>query len=152
MLRSAVGLTAVFSMALTCNPPSAPPLSPYAVTLSLETEGRTTATFSGALIKAIVETPDTVNFDDINWHCGLGTAHRPADIAPGQRLVLDSVMLEWTKIPLTKDTAKGEHHNQYYDSVYVTTGGGLHTSNVVRVYVTNLQPVFDSIKVGDTTV
>jgi hypothetical protein len=115
----------------------------YRISLTVDDKTHTEATFSGEPISAFLTFRDSVP-DDIAWHTGLG-----------QKLVLPYVKkdkelqakLFWLSMPTHKDSATGK----FYDSVYVSTGGEQFRSNGVRIFVTNLAPVIDSVKVSSTT-
>ena len=115
----------------------------YPIQLFLDNGTSTTATFSGEPITAFITLPDSTAFGDIAWH--LGNGHYSAQgIAPGKKLKMFKVELDWTSAPSCKDTAT----KQGFDSIYVSVAGETKRSNSVRVYVTNLPPVFDSIQIG----
>jgi hypothetical protein len=117
----------------------------YSVQLYLEDGTKTTATFSGEPIKATITLPDSFVFDDIAWHLGNGHYRHPG-IAPGQKMKSFDVELFWTALPASRDSAT----RQLYDSVYVSLAGETIRSNRVRVNVTNVPPVFDSVRIGSS--
>jgi hypothetical protein len=115
----------------------------FPVQLTLEAGALTTATFSGPPIIATVTLPDSDYFDNIAWHLGRGS-YRHIGISPVQKIKQVQVELFWTSIPLCKDTTT----KQSYDTVYVSTHGESVRSNTVKVIVTNVPPVIDSVKAG----
>jgi hypothetical protein len=128
---------------LVCTLPARDETSGYSISLTVDDKTHTEATFSGEPITAFLTFRDSVP-DDIAWHIGLG-----------QKLVLPYVKkdkelqakLFWLAMPTHKDSATGK----FYDSVYVSTGGEQYRSNSVRIFVTNLAPVIDSVKISSTT-
>ena len=127
-----------------CVPLATDPTSgePTLLRLSLEEPGRITAEFSGAPIEAIVDLDRDTTFDSLRWQTGRGDPPvYPKDLIGkvGNRF---SVQLYWTKYPLVKDSVD----SCYWDTVWVSMGGGLKKSNKVRVKVTNLPVVFDSAR------
>jgi hypothetical protein len=117
----------------------------FPIELALDDGTKTTATFSGEPITAFITLPDSVHFDTIAWHLGSGQYYYP-DISPLKKIKQAQVKLYWTYNPLNKDTAK----KQWYDTVYVSITGETFRSNKVIVYVTNIPPSFDSVRVGST--
>jgi hypothetical protein len=123
--------------------PAKPEEQNHSLRLSLETEGRDTAVFSGTPIKAIITSDDTVSFDTLNWHTGMGNYYFSSSNIRKRDKLFD-VWLHWIKYPLKRDTAD----NIYFDSIYVTIGGRIKISNAVKVKVANLPVRIDSIRVG----
>lgn len=117
----------------------------YQIKLSLEVSGRYSAEFSGEPIKTIIETKDSVLFNSIAWHSGKGIFTVP-DSMIGKKDRRFIAFLSWKTYPLKRDSIS----KKYFDSVYVSIGGGLQQSNVVMVNVTNLPVVFDSLKIKNT--
>jgi hypothetical protein len=117
----------------------------YPIQLTLEDGTKTQATFSGEPIIAYITLPDSTAFDSIGWHLGAGHYRHP-DISPSMKIKKVQVELFWTTTPSCKDTVR----KLFYDSVYVSLGGETKRSNRVTVYVTNVPPVVDSVKIGTT--
>lgn len=115
----------------------------YSVRLGLEDGTKTQATFSGQPITAYITLPESALFDDIAWHLGTGQYLHP-DISPEKKIKQVQVELFWTTMPTCWDTAR----KLFYDSIYVSTAGETQRSNRVTVYVVNVPPVIDSIKIG----
>jgi len=129
---------------LSCGPlPTDVGNSNLSIRLYLEDGTKTAATYSGEPIKATITLPDSFVFEDIAWHLGNGHYQHPG-IAPGKKLKTLDVELFWTSFPACKDTAT----KQLYDTLYVSVAGETMRSNRVRVNVTNVPPVIDSIKIG----
>ncbi len=116
------------------------------MTLTLEDKTSTTATFSGEPITAFLTFRDSVWFDDIAWHLGAGKFVYPS-AALGKKIKEAQVKLLWDVMPIKKDSATGN----YFDSIYISKGGELYRSNSAIVFVTNLAPVIDSIKISNRT-
>lgn len=112
---------------------------PTLLMLSLEASGRKTAEFSGAPIEAILELDKDTLLSYVHWHTGQGNPYF-SDTLLINKAKRFTVQLSWKKYPLVKDSAAG----MYYDTVYVSMGGGLKQSNKVVVKVTNLPVVADS--------
>lgn len=136
-------LTYAIALLLMCVPTPVSVSMGHSIQLGLEDGSQTSATFSGQPIKAIITLSDSTLFSDIAWHLGAGQYRHP-DIQPGQKIVSAEVDLFWTSIPSYRDTAK----KLSYDSIYVSLAGETIRSNRVVVYVTNLPPVIDSVKIG----
>lgn len=114
------------------------------IRLSLEKVERDSAVFSGKPILAIVETDDSTTFSDFAWHTGMGKFMIPQGMVNkyAKRFEVD---LYWLNYPSRKDIQT----SSYFDTVYITIGGGLRESNKVRVKVTNLPVIIDSIRIED---
>lgn len=126
--------------------PSNPDQTAFPIVLSLEDGTKTQAQFSGNPITAFIKLSDSVVFDDIAWHLGAGYYRHP-DIAPMKKVMNFQVQLFWSNMPLLRDTAK----KMYYDSIYVSLAGESKRSNKVTVYVTNVPPIIDSVKIGPSS-
>ncbi len=134
----------IFMFWLHCSPVSSDPSSGEGAALlrlSLEEIGRTSAEFSGAPIEAIIELDADTGFGFLNWHTGQGEPLYP-DTIFSMKAKRFSLPLFWMKYPLYKDSID----SSYYDTVWVSMGGGLKKSNKVRVRVTNLPVVVDSAR------
>jgi hypothetical protein len=118
----------------------------FFIRFTLEDGTNTEATFSGRPVTAYLAFDDSVYFDDVAWHLGNGKYQYP-DIDPARKIKSVGVELSWTSKPRLYDTASG----RYYDSVYVSMGGEQLRSNTARVYVANVPPVIDSVKVSRTS-
>jgi hypothetical protein len=57
----------------------------YSITLTLDDNTSTEATFSGKPIQAFLTFRDSVFFDDVAWHLGAGSFEYPA-ITPGKKI------------------------------------------------------------------
>ncbi len=114
------------------------------IRLSLEKVERDSAVFSGKPILAIVETNDSTIFSDFAWHTGMGKLIIPQGMVHKYAKRFE-IELYWVNYPSRKDIQT----NSYFDTVYITIGGGLRESNKVRVKVTNLPVIIDSILIGD---
>jgi len=112
---------------------------PTLLRLSLEEVGRYKAEFSGAPIEAIIECDVDTFYSFLRWHSGNGQVI-PADTAFENKAKRFYAKLYWTQYPIYRDTAD----LNYYDTVWVSMGGGLKKSNKVIVKVTNLPVVIDS--------
>jgi hypothetical protein len=115
----------------------------YSVRLGLEDGTKTTATFSGQPIAADITLPESTYFVDIAWHLGSGQYRHP-NVSPDKKIKQVQVELSWTTTPTCWDTAR----KQFYDSIYVSIAGETQRSNRVTVYVTNVPPTVDSLKIG----
>ncbi len=136
------------ALLLRCGPlPTKPGEDVFALQLGLEDGTKTAATFSGEPIAATITLPDSVEFDSIAWHCGSGQMAHPG-VAPSLRSKNFNVQLFWTSNPLCKDTVT----KRLFDTVYVSTHGETKHSNSVKVTVTNVPPVIDSVRIGTTTI
>jgi len=118
---------------------------PTLLILSLEEVGRKTAEFSGAPIEAIIELDEDTVFSMLHWHTGQGDPVF-SDSLLTRKAKRFSIELTWKKYPLVKDSVDGG----YYDTVYVTMGGGIKKSNRVVVKVSNLPVVADSAAFNKT--
>lgn len=118
--------------------------SESSIRLSLEKVERDSAVFSGKPILAIVETDDSTVFSDFAWHTGMGKLIIPQGMVKKNAKRFE-VNLYWINYPSRKDNLT----NSYFDTVYITIGGGLRESNKVRVKVTNLPVIIDSIMIED---
>ncbi|MBN1576068.1 MAG: hypothetical protein JW913_05925, partial [Chitinispirillaceae bacterium] len=129
---------------LFCAPMSTDPSEGEAtlLELSLEEPGRTSAEFSGAPIEALIELDRDTVFNALYWRTGKGDPPRCADTVFEKAAKKFAVQLFWTKYPLFRDSLD----SSYYDTVWVSMGGGLKKSNKVRVKVTNLPVVVDSAR------
>jgi len=116
----------------------------FPIRLTLEDKTHTQAYFSGNPIKAFIEFNDSVAFDEIAWHLGAGH-YRHTNIAPTQKIKQAEVELFWTSMPLNRDTLK----KVFFDTVYISIDGETKRSNSVKIYITNIAPVIDSIKIGN---
>ncbi len=129
---------------LSCAPGPVQSDKTYPIALTLDDKTNTRATFSGKPITAFCTFPDSVAYKDIAWHLGsgkiLGMVNASAKIKAVQ------VLLYWESMPLKKDSL-----GRYFDSVYVSMGGENNRSNDACVFVTNIAPVIDSIKIGRRT-
>lgn len=114
---------------------------PAVLRLSLEEVGRSEAEFSGAPIEAIIELDVDTPFHYLHWHTGKGNLLYP-DTILDDKAKRFSIQLFWKEYPQVLDTVE----DNYFDTVWVTMGGGLKRSNKVRVEVTNLPVVIDSIR------
>ena len=121
--------------------------SGYLIKLTVDDKTQTEATFCGPMIPAFLSFQDSVSFDSIAWHLGAGKFVYPS-ITPGKKIKDVQVNLYWETMPLHKDTANKD--TVYYDSIYVSLTGELSRSNPVRINVTNLPPVIDSVKINST--
>jgi hypothetical protein len=119
----------------------------FSLQLALEDGTRTSATFSGQPITATITLADSVDFDSIAWHCGGGQVAHPG-IAPSLKKNVFSVQLFWTSDPLCKDSATKD----LFDTIYVSIHGESQRSNTVKVTVTNVAPVIDSVRIGTVSV
>jgi hypothetical protein len=137
------GLCCVFLFLLCGRLPTDIGKNNFPIQLTLEDGTATTATFSGQPIVATVTLPDSEYFDDIAWHIGSGS-YRHLGIAPVKKIKQLQVELYWTSIPLCKDTLT----KRFYDTAYVSTRGETIRSNTVKVIVTNVPPMIDSVKIG----
>ncbi len=120
--------------------------SNFDIQLSLEQEFNTAATYSGKVITAIVDLPDSQFFSQIAWHTGSGS-YSTAGIAPNKKVKQVKVCLFWNFIPTNKDSL----NKMAYDTVYVSLNGETVRSNTVKVYVTNIPPVIDSVWINSTS-
>ena len=110
--------------------------------LTLEDKTATVATFSGKPIAAFLTMRDSALYGDLAWHVGSGNPPK-SSILPGKKIKDAQVQLLWDIMPVKKDSL-----GNYYDSVYVSRGGEIYRSNGVRVNVTNVAPVIDSVKIS----
>ncbi|MBN1759572.1 MAG: hypothetical protein JW863_14695 [Chitinispirillaceae bacterium] len=127
-----------------CSPVSTQPDTgegPALLQLSLEETGRSVAEFSGAPIPATVMLDRDTLFNVLTWHTGAGYPLY-SDTVLNTKARKFTVELYWTTYPRYKDTTD----NIYYDTVWVSIGGGLKKSNKVRIKVTNLPIVVDSAR------
>jgi hypothetical protein len=115
----------------------------YPLQLTLEDGAKTSAIFSGTPVKAYITLPDSTPFDKITWHMGSGLYLHP-DIPPSKKITKAEVLLVWNTIPVCKDTVK----KMNYDTLYVSTYNESTRSNRVIVYVTNIAPLIDSLRIG----
>ena len=113
----------------------------YPITLTLDDKTNTTATFSGKPITAYCAFRDSVSYGDVAWHLGSGKILRPP--LTSSRTKALQVQLHWDIMPVRKDSL-----GRYYDSVYISLGGENFRSNSACIFVTNVPPVIDSIKVS----
>jgi len=139
----ALGLAALMVLLCTVAPNQNGP--GYRITLTVDDKSSTVATFSGKPIQAFITFSDSVYFEDVAWHLGAGSFAYPA-ITPGKKIKNVEVSLFWTTVPAHKDSATGK----FYDSIYVSTGGEQFRSNGAKVFVTNLAPIIDSLKINTT--
>ncbi|MDD5672928.1 MAG: hypothetical protein PHC61_02085, partial [Chitinivibrionales bacterium] len=130
-------------VAFMCSPvvPKSSGSGDYAISFNLEQMGRYSAVYWGMPIPAIIIFPDTVTFADIGWHLPSGSYR--AAYGPSARVKQITVDLYWDKIPLHKDSLGNP-----VDTLFITLGGGLFSSNSVYVTVRNLPPLIDSIKIN----
>ncbi len=117
----------------------------YPIQLGLGDGTFTTSIFSGQPIIATISLPDSATFGDIAWHLGTANYVHP-NIAPSVKQKSFKVELFWTSLPIYKDSIT----KQLFDSVYVSIAGETKRSNSVRIYVTNVPPVFDSLLIGNS--
>lgn len=115
------------------------------IQFSLEVSGRDTASFSGQPVKALIVLKDNINFSELAWNTGEGSISVPDSII-GKTAKSFEVDLIWKSYPAKMDL----QDKCFYDTVFVSIGGGYQTSNKVQVKVTNLPVVLDSIRIGDT--
>lgn len=146
MKKTILGFLALFVvLTLLCSPsPTENNTDSNLIRLSLERVGRDSAVYSGKPIHAIVETDDSTIFSDFAWHTGMGKLIIPQGMVNryAKKFELD---LYWVNYPSRKDVQT----NSYFDTVFITIGGGLRESNKVRVKVTNLPVIIDSIMIGN---
>ena len=139
----ALGLAALMVQLCTVAPNQNGP--GYRITLTVDDKSSTVATFSGKSVPAFITFSDSVYFEDVAWHLGAGSFAYPA-ITPGKKIKNVEVSLFWTTVPAHKDSVTGK----FYDSIYVSTGGEQFRSNGAKVFVTNLAPIIDSLKINST--
>jgi hypothetical protein len=113
----------------------------YSIVLTLDDKTNTTATFSGMPITAFCTFRDSIAYGDIAWHLGSGKILRPRTIV--SKIKTLQVQFYWDIMPLKKDSV-----GRYFDSVYLSMGGENYRSNSACVFVTNVPPVIDSIKIS----
>ena len=141
-----VGVTGLLIMTgfLTCTPvvsDTGTEEEAYLLQLSLEETGRTTAEFSGSPVQATILLDRDTTFNVLTWYTGQGYPVYPEDIL-NKRAKKFTIELNWNAYPLHKDTVD----DCYYDTVWVSIGGGLKKSNRAFVKVTNLPIVVDSAR------
>lgn len=138
-------LVLLVAMTLFCShAPTENNSDPNLIRLSLEKEDRDSAVFSGKPIPAIVETEDSTIFSDFAWHTGMGKLIIPQGMV-NRFAKRFEVELYWINYPSRKDIQT----NSYFDTIFITIGGGLKESNKVIVKVTNLPVIIDSIMIGE---
>lgn len=138
--------TVLIFISLFCSPlPTENTLNSNSIRLSLEKVLRDSAVYSGKPILAIIESSDSTVFSDLAWHTGMGKLIIPEKMINRYSKKFE-VYLYWKNYPSKKDIET----NSYYDTVFVTVGGNLKESNKVRVEVTNLPVIIDSVLIGDT--
>jgi hypothetical protein len=113
----------------------------YPITLTLDDKTNVTATFSGKPITAYCTFRDSTTYGDVAWHLGFGKILRPPT-GPARVKTLQ-VQLYWDVMPLKKDSS-----GRYFDSVYISLGGENSRSNPACIFVTNVPPVIDSVKIS----
>jgi len=118
----------------------------YEIRLSLEEENDIVATYSGKAITAIVDLPDSEVFSQIAWHTGSGS-YSSSGFAPGNKMKQVKVSLFWNFIPTLKDSVT----KKAYDTLYVSLDGETVRSNIVKVFVTNIPPIIDSLWINTTS-
>jgi hypothetical protein len=138
-------ITLLIAISLLCSPaPTENSSESNPIRLSLEKADRDSAVFSGKPIRAIVDTDDSTFFSDFAWHTGMGKLIIPQGMVSryAKRFEVD---LYWVNYPSRKDIQT----SSYFDTVYISIGGGLRESNKVWVKVTNLPVIIDSIMIED---
>ena len=93
---------------ITCGPKALQVENMLGVTLSLEQEGKTTATYYGNPITAIITFPDSVIYSNIQWHYGIGE-RAPSAIPPNQKVLSIEQKFSWNLMPAKRDTATGNY-------------------------------------------
>jgi hypothetical protein len=129
---------------LSCAPGPVQADKAYPIVLTLDDKTNIKVTFSGKPIAAYCAFPDSVAFEDIAWHLGSGKMLRPVNTS--SKMKAFQVQLFWDIMPQRKDSL-----GRYYDSIYISLGGETNRSNSACVFVTNIPPVIDSIKISRRT-
>ena len=127
------------------NPANINETKEQSIQFSLEVQGRDTASFSGQPVKALIVLKDKINFSELAWNTGAGSISVPDSII-GKTAKSFEIDLIWKSYPAKMDL----QDKCFYDTIFVSIGGGYQTSNKVLVKVTNLPVVMDSIRIGDT--
>lgn len=115
------------------------------ITLALEIDGRIDAIYSGYPIEAIVTLPEAVVDSAIGWHLGSAFVLPPDSMRPGSQVTHAVYRLYWSAFP-THRIISGD--TSFFDSVYVSVGGGRLRSNSVKITVRNIAPEIKTVTIG----
>jgi hypothetical protein len=121
--------------------PAQPETILYPISLTLDDRKSTTATFSGKPITMFCDFRDSTTLRDVAWHLGSGKILQSPALS--LRTSEIQVQLFWDAMPPTKDSL-----GHSFDSIYISLGGETLRSNTGRVFVTNIPPVVDTIKIS----
>ncbi len=111
--------------------------------------------YSGGSRQFLAKFPKPVNRDEIFWRIGRSSVVKESFLLNDSGFVLeDTVWLEWNKIPnytidsIEVDSTTWQIDTLFIDSVSVRRGA--YESKIARVFIENITPMIDTLKIGES--